>query len=286
MNICCTVNEKFLKPLKVLLMSLAHTQEDVINLYLINKELYEKELKEIESFCKALNINFYVIPFPQNIYEKIKESSKSKIDGYWNNFYSLEVYYRLFIPKLLPNFLHRCLYLDTDIVVTKSIYTYYYQNLYEYSAVAVPDSVSYIDSDFNREWYPKHRRDLGLKSEDTLSYFNAGVLLLNLDKLRDDKRFKEENIYKCIREKDFGCHDQDILNYLLEEDVLICKNKAYNCPILYTENSVVQESSVLHYTTQAKPWSTEENYDQVIKLSYYKNYEKLVDLIDNLIKKK
>ena len=93
------------------------------------------------------------------------------------DYYSKSTYYRLFIPTLYPE-LDKALYLDSDIVVLGDISELYNVDLGENLLGAVHDQAVQNTPEFQE--YVLNR--IGVKNQE--DYFNAGVLLMNLAKLR------------------------------------------------------------------------------------------------------
>lgn len=272
MNICCTVNEKFLKSLKVLLLSLIETQIEKIDLYLINYYLTENEINEISTFSRFLDINFHLIPFPNSLFQKLKKEVSL------NDKYSIEVFFRLFIPQLLPNTISRVLFLDADTVLVREISSFYHEPFEENYAIAVKDATS----KGNDELIKKRKEKLEMKESSI--YFNAGVLLLNLDKLRKDFNFSEDNLFKVIKERDLGYHDQDILNFLLKEKVYVLLDYKFNCPP-YRMTADLSEIAIIHYIG-GKPWDV-ESFKSVyyFQMAPWWGRAQLVDKFENIIKR-
>ena len=276
MNICCSINEKFIKPLKVLMCSLAETQSEKIDLYLTYVSLYEEEIQDLKKFSRALNINLHCIPFPEDLFNKFKETLFNKLDI--QKPFTIEVFLRLFLHKLLPSELHRVLYLDSDIVVIKDLFDFYHMDFQDKEIIVTPDAVS--TDIIPEEHRNKLREQMGFQEGDT--YFNAGVLLLNLDRIRNNLDFSDENLLKAIQEKDKGFHDQDVLNYLLKEKKIYLNTWAYNMPAPYLTYNQLCQGMIIHYVGY-KPWQTLTPLS-FEKADFYKKKEKFVDIIDDLLK--
>lgn len=152
------------------------------------------------------------------------------VDQYFENknlnlhaHFSKETYYRILIPTILPQY-NKVLYLDADMVVNKDIQELFDIDIKEKSVAAVKD---YVMSGF-----VKHKimcRDvcgaftagdylkqyLGLKNPQ--NYVQAGVLILNTDKIR--KSGKDQAILKNMCEATYWFLDQDLLNKHFEDDI-------------------------------------------------------------------
>lgn len=98
---------------------------------------------------------------------------------------------------------NKCIYLDCDLIVYGDLKELYETELGNNYLAGVRDC--HIMEDTPRE--VQHQNLLGLPSRD--KYVNAGVLVINLEKIRNDslvpcflKQLKRENWYE----------DQDVLN--------------------------------------------------------------------------
>lgn len=175
-----------------------------------------------------------------------------------NNFFTIETYFRLKLPTLVN--VDKLLYLDVDIAIRKNISNLYNTELKNYYAAAVIDESSY---------YKK------LHKLSVNRYFNAGVLLLNLKKIREDNL--EEKFFDFIKyNSDKICWvDQCVLNAVFNENVKFL-GRIYNfqhsdflpdTDKKYKElkNDVV----IIHFVTVRKPWNFEKSLNFVLEYYYY-----------------
>ncbi|MDR2901750.1 MAG: glycosyltransferase family 8 protein [Lactobacillales bacterium] len=182
------------------------------------------------------------------------------------NYISIQTYYRYIIAALKPD-LDKALYLDCDLVVNGDLSPYFDTDLTGYYCAGAYDS--YIaDKGF--------KKDIGLGEGDL--YINAGSVLFNLDKIRQDNIIPElfENTQKLKDVIKF--QDQDILNYTF-------KGKIKEVDIIYNFTSrdmrkypkKCSKAVVIHYTGEGKPWlSYTKNpmknlYLKNLKLTAYKD---------------
>lgn len=170
---------------------------------------------------------------------------------------SYATYYRLFLSELLPNDINRVLYLDGDIIVMDSLNELWATDMHDKAIAAVPDSYNNKIEHYNRLHYPQ-----------PMGYFNAGVLLINLDYWRTNNVVSAFCQYASARPDSLYCHDQDILNYVFRESKITLPLR-YNMLNEYwfqTRHSVVswefdnqmrygqQRPAIIHYTGLPKPW--------------------------------
>ena len=243
MNILISSNKKYLKPLEVMLYSLSkNTKQNEINVYFVNATLNNKEINKFKKFLgKINNIKLSIINIDKNIFEKLPLLEHI----------SLETYTRLLLIDLIPKNIDKLLWLDADIVINKNIDDFYNIDLQDYYAT--------VCESINKESY-KLIEKLGLNQNQ--KYFNAGIILFNLKKLRED--FDSEyflNYAKSNLDK-ITWLDQDILNATIGHNCLFCNYKLYN--YMHFTNTVLSDKDfeylknntvVFHYIGRVKPWN-------------------------------
>lgn len=147
----------------------------------------------------------------------------------------IAMWYRLMLPKLLPN-VSRIIYADMDIVFCNDLIDVYELDLGDNVIAAVRTR--------------------------TNGYFNSGFLLMDLDKIRAEKIYPKW--VKDSMEHDYKNPDQDVLNNTLAGRVLYLPLK-YNFQLshgsrifkIYTEtelDDLKHNLVTLHYSDYMKPW--------------------------------
>lgn len=160
------------------------------------------------------------------------------------DYFTLTIYYRLFIADLFPEY-DRGVYLDADTIVTTDIAALANQDLGTDLIGAIPDA--FICSD------PRTRRYAEMAvGVDPDHYINSGVLVLNLQRLRTEKF--SQHFLKLLNHYHFQliAPDQDYLNG-------ICNGRTtYLAPTwnLQTEHAlpVPGQPAIVHYNLFGKPW--------------------------------
>lgn len=132
---------------------------------------------------------------------------------------SIETYYRLMIPELMPGY-HKILYLDCDMVMDADVADLYDMDLEGcvIGAARDIDVAGQVRLGIN-DWAQYATKTLGLTSPH--DYFQAGVLVIDLDALR--KITDSNKMMKLAMSQSFRCHDQDVLN-------IICKGSVKYLP--------------------------------------------------------
>lgn len=262
MNILVSTNRKYIEPLKIMLRSLKETNNDeIIDVFLLYSNLNTEDIIQIEKFIKEIKIN--------NLYPLYVNPEIMADWPLCSNLFSVEVYTRVISHLFLPNKLDRILWLDADIVILDDISLFYNQAFDEKSIVVV------ADANCHTEHIISLKKELSLPSEHV--YFNSGVILFNLNKIRSKITFdgvaNTLNMYK-----DKLCYpDQDLLNILYQNDFKLTDN-IFNYQVFnhYTDNYNIEwirnNVYILHYTG-LKPW--DYHYTNKIKVIYWeikKNY--------------
>ena len=207
------------------------------NIVVLHTGISQKNINLISSFYgeKNFGVNFKnITPYVKHFSEKL----------HTRDYYSKTTYYRLFIPNLFPK-LEKALYLDSDIVINGDISLLYDTELGDKLVGATPDE--FVNNYAPLRLYTQNR--VGVTKED--GYFNAGVLLMNLDALR---KFNFEKVFLSVLQqvKFDVAQDQDYLN-------AICKNRVVYLPYDWNEmplNKTVKSTSakLIHFNLDCKPW--------------------------------
>lgn len=166
-----TVDDKYIPFLAVAIQSLIENSTEK-NYYLIKilyTDITEENKKKISKYEREnVNIEFVDLNYYIN---KIKDKL------YTRDYYSKTTYFRLFIPELYPQY-DKAIYLDCDIVILSDIANLYNIDLENNLVAAAPDDVIQTIEVF-QEYAEKV---VGVA--DYHNYFNAGILVMNLDELR------------------------------------------------------------------------------------------------------
>ena len=169
-------------------------------------------------------------------------------------------YFRFLLPDLLGN-IDKIVYMDADTVVLDDIANIYIHDIQECYVGGVRDIAGYQNKD---------ARCQELNVENLDQYINAGVLLMNLDKLRNDNL--SEKMLKLAAEKSFPYNDQDIINSICYGRI---KCLPFDCNVIvdylekpkeisevlnidYTKEA--KEPIILHYAGRAKPWYSSKGH--------------------------
>lgn len=119
-----------------------------------------------------------------------------------------ETYYRLLAPQLLPN-VDKAIYLDSDLIVCDDIAKLYDVDVtgYPLAATRDADTIGQIDG-YDTTVGPYLKDELGMS--DPHDYFQAGVLLMNLARIRST--VTPEEFLELSTQRMWRWLDQDVLN--------------------------------------------------------------------------
>ena len=172
------VDDQYIPCLAVALLSLIENSSKR-NKYEI-KILYTNVSKENQNKIISYKTNNVSIEFV-DVNNSINEI-KDKL--YTRDYFSQTTYFRLFIPELYPEY-KKALYLDSDIVCLSDVADLYNTDMEDNLIVATSDG-AVQELPIFQEYVEKV---IGVA--DYNNYFNAGIILMNLDELRKFK-FEEK----------------------------------------------------------------------------------------------
>lgn len=200
--------------------------------------------------------------------------------------FTIETYYRLFLPDLL-SMIDKVVYIDGDTVVDGDIGELWNTELNGMYCAAAPEMDQFLLS--------KKKETLGFDKNSI--YFNAGVLLLDLNKLREFELLKKAmELVRPLEEKARKNKldwfpDQDILNYLLYGKFALLKPKfnlqdfashaltSYNTPLEDWEEAC-RNPRIIHYVSPWKPNGISKHLMQSTMWEKYYEYKRLTPYSD------
>ena len=244
MNLLVSTNQKYLDKTETMLFSLSRHTSDPISVWCLCSGLSQKQK---DAFCSHLMAGK-------------TNTTVSFINMDWLNremrflplntpYLSIECYYRLFSQFVLPDSLDRILWLDSDIIIKGDLDDFYGSYFNGAPLIAVSNMDEEKDND-------RHLRRLGLSLDNP--YFNSGVMLLNLEFLRNNTT--KSAIMEFCRDQSsmMRFEDQDALNLLYHESALILNDQRFNCmvnaPQAFSSPIIVEKAAIIHYAGRQKPW--------------------------------
>ncbi len=233
-------DENYVPYLTVALVSLKEkiSADRTYNIYILHSGMNTAGCEEI----KALQSDAFKIKFV-NVSKKLERLSENLAI---RDYYSFATYFRIFIAGMFPEF-DKAVYLDSDIIVNADIAEFFDIELNDNELIgAVPDGAVQVVP----EMQDYVEKALGVPYG---SYFNAGVILMNLKKFRDDGFYTEFN--DLLGKYRFKiAQDQDYLNVICNGKVKVL-GAEWNAMPNWTK--LDKEPKIVHYNLTAKPWHYE-----------------------------
>ena len=234
-------------------------------IYVLNTGLCEENKKKIVSIAEELTDDLSVeyVDVADRM-DKIKD--KTALRDYYTN----AIYYRIFIPSLLPQY-DKILYLDSDLVFLDDISKLYETDLGDKIFGAVhEEAMSFFEA-------------FGVYAEEFLNvprmeYFNSGLLLINTKEyIKADVENKFINL--MLEHKFEVAPDQDYLN-------VVCKGRVKHLDVGWNKTPIPEKQfndediKIIHFKLNFKPW----HYDDVRYQDAFWKYAKRTPYYKDLIK--
>lgn len=191
-------------------------------------------------------------------------------------------YFRLDIPNILPNYVAKAIYLDCDLLVLKDVNILWQMDL-QGKPLAAAEDFGILSSSNKRA---EKTKNLAWNRE--YSYFNSGVLIIDVKQWREKKFAKK--LFELVAMTNFRHHDQDALNSLfmnswmklpLQWNVIppifnMPLRTLFNSDLRYEALNALKAVSIIHYAGGYKPWEYEKHdgfndkyYEYLSKTQYY-----------------
>lgn len=259
MNIVITVDDNYIRPALVMLESLFEHNNPDIHIYLLHSNVCDENLKRLAAHIGRLGGRFSDIRVPAELFEGAAVTK----------YFTKEMYYRLLIPRLLPDE-ERALYLDPDIIIFRSIEEFYRSDFDGSLMIAVPDYLGDV-------YYPERKKNLGLESR--YKYINSGVILFNIAPMNEC--FSIDDMFRFMDECGLTLEfpDQDLINVYFKDRIKYAPRE-YNFTTEYVSTgdflryvfspryrrSERERAVIAHYMGKCKPWKPSYYY------KYYRKY--------------
>ena len=256
------INDYYAPYFTVLLQSIIDNAYEKNNYDIIVLEhTVTKENKRIISEILQGKNNISVRYFnPEYLLEDVIIPFKTELD-------SIEPYYSIFIPWLLPNY-DKVLIIDCDIILLGDIAEIYNQDISDYLAGACKDIMHLGMYNINENGYVDYVTK-ELKLQKPYEYINTKIMLLNTDKIRNS--FNIKDIFNKVKTNKYNELEQDLFNNLLNGKVkyfdykysIISEVDTFvNSRIEYApkkENNAYRKAQanpfVINFNNYPKPWS-------------------------------
>ena len=230
-NICYASSKAYAKYLALSMATVISSKnpEDDLCFYILDGGLDECDRQKIRNLKKIADFNVKFINVDSKLFQNCP------VNASWH--IKIQAYYRLLIPDFIPE-LDKILYLDCDVKVKNSLKELFNVELDDFCLAAVPDVGEY-----------QQCRRLGLKK-----YFNSGVLVMNLSKLREIKFTEKLFDWVDIHKEELKFYDQDVINMYFPGKIKELDLK-WNCQgnfINKNFNNIIKNACIVHFISSEK----------------------------------
>jgi lipopolysaccharide biosynthesis glycosyltransferase len=255
MVVACAANERYVMPLAVMLTSLVDHLDPKrqLSIHVVDGGIPPVEREQVGASLRGANVSIEWIP---------AKSSRPDLPT-WGRL-DPAVYQRLMLPGMLPESVHRAIWLDCDLVIRQDLGRLWDVDLADRHVLAVQDIiVPYVSSFMG----VAHHADLGIPADG--KYFNAGVMVMNLPLWRDHDVLGQVVTYLDEYRDDVVFLEQEALNAVLaskwgELDPRWNQNASVAGQPFFrprhldarTYERLVSDPWIVHFNGRIKPWST------------------------------
>lgn len=266
MVIVTASNDNYAQHLGVMLTSLLENSNNncLIDIYIMDGDISEINKSKLERIVKGYNGRVTFLKVDKKLFEHCRMNQNL-------NYITIETYYRIIIPDLLSKDISKVLYLDCDIIVESDIDELWNTDISNYYLAAVDE----------RQFIRKRKRRVlnkALSLPKDSHYFNAGVLLLNLEKWREEEVSKQLVKFLEVNQKKLKFMDQDALNVVLHGKWLNLDPK-WNYTVHHRLKCPLKNPVIIHFAGTEKPWNAEisfkENYLKYLRNSLWDQKDSL-----------
>ena len=246
MDVVCATDGNYLPHCVAMLQSLGTHQSDPdLRVYLI----YDNTSTEV--LTKAIAHLHSILPSISLI-----KASAGPLQGFpVNGHATVATYFRLLLPELLPMSVKRVIFIDSDTIVLDNLNELWQLPLEGKALAAVPE-------------HPLACRHHGYIYGE---YFNAGIMLVDLEKWRSSDMLNRGRIFAREHPDRMRHWDQDVLNNVFDGDWLAIGDRWNACPHLFglthgydhtyllsqSEQLAISDPAIVHFAGPGpiKPWN-------------------------------
>ena len=257
LNVFFAISESYIQHFTVALTSLLENNKDIdLNIYVIHDA---EDLARFDNAVKFIKRRYDKDVFFINI--GTIDFSKFNLTSDYPKY----TYFRLFLADIVPAGIDKVLFLDSDLIVEGTIKELAETNMDSRYIAAVSEAS--VDDNVKR------LNGMGIPVK---SYFNAGVILINIKKWREEKLSEKFLNIAKQHTKDLTWVDQDILNIYFANNWLEL-DKKFNAVHLIAKHK--QTPVIVHYASTSKPWYYTDThpynylYQRYLKLTPFNKYK-------------
>lgn len=253
-TIVSAADEGFVPHLATLFLSLLKTKkpDTTISFYVIDDHISLVSKDKLNQMVNEYNAMISYLQIDTLEFDDMVESDRIPTTAY----------FRIAIPNFLKHTdIERAIYLDCDIVALQPIEDIWRIDLGDKLMAAVEDAGFH------------QRLDAMEIDAESNTYFNSGVMIIDLEKWRAEKITEQVLNFASSNQEELRFHDQDALNAILHDRWLVLHPKwnaqAY---ILQGEkdhptkigkieyDEARNDPALVHYSGHVKPWHKESDH--------------------------
>ena len=271
--VLCAADENYVKPLAVMLHSAAINlrQGNHLNVVLMDGGISESSWSGLKETLHGLPITIHVLRPDRNEVSDLGTS----------HHITHTAYFRLLAARLLPDWIDKVIYLDSDVLVKDDLMELWDMELEgNYCLAAIDIACPFVDAytaqKVDKSIKPavphfaaispiRNWRELSLNG--SAHYFNSGVMVLNLARWRRESI--EQKLLACLRDNQqyVWCWDQYALNVVFAgqwKELPSRWNQGFHVfeypdetfsPISQSDFVDMRDNpALIHFTTEFKPW--------------------------------
>lgn len=251
LNIVIVSNDNYIQHAGVLLTSLFETnRKQHFRVFLLTDGISSANGERLKRLIIAYGNQIEIHIPEKELFDNGGIDIKSLNSGIWNPM----IYYKLFIPRILPSDVGRCLFLDVDMVVVDDILPLYNVNLNTGNVIAaVEDVISCV----------QRKETLGM--DISQPYVNSGVMVCDVDLWRSLEN--EKPIFDFVKEwSDRIINEQDVIAVYFTGKIKLlpirwnmvgCNylRQRFVFPKYYVElTEARRHPAIHHFCTLIQPW--------------------------------
>lgn len=250
MNIVIVSNDAYIQHAAVMLTSLFESNNDSsFRVFLLTDGISYENKSRMKCLCQTYGSKLEIL-IPEKELHHIGIEISSLNSSRWNSM----IYYKLFMPSILPNDVERCLFLDVDMVVVDNLIPLYETEFNDDCVIAAVEDVISCQA---------RKVSLGLQESDI--YINSGVMVCDIKKWRKEEA--KRPIFNFVHEwSDKVINEQDVLAVYMQNrikplplrwNMVGCNylRKKFVFPKYYEELSYARKHPAIHhFCTLIQPW--------------------------------
>lgn len=236
----------------------------IYHVFVITQQISKNDLVPLKALeCEYFQVHYLSANFNTQLYELTDFPVSA----------TAVIKFRL--AEMLPVRVDKVLYLDGDMIIQSNLVELFATDIQDKYAAVVRDPIAEGLSPSALEKIYSNLK----------CYFNSGMMLLNLKKMREDDISEKLFDYRLNRINYFM--DQDALNVVFEGKVeyLPCKYnymvtlkdyikdislpEEYGYDVKISEYERLHQSDIIHFTGKQKPWKEFIPYETEIFMKYY-----------------